>query len=122
MTALATNRYDARYYQDLNAVAGKTYKVTITLRHVGTGSVTPDIVVEKNATPYTKYVDISLNGVGTDDVGLTSAANPAAITNTTWRTFTGQYTATASEQIRVSLMLGKVNQGVRVGTFSMTEE
>jgi hypothetical protein len=118
---VSANRYDKRVYQDIAVTAGKQYELTVSIRHVGAGSEAPAIVVEKNSTPYTKYIDISLDGIGTNDIGLTGAANPMPITSTAWRTFTGRFTAPATEQIRVQVMLGLVDAGLRIDDFSLIE-
>jgi hypothetical protein len=63
------------------------------------------LVVEKNGTPYTIYLDKTI-----------------ALTSATFTAFTGQFTAAASEQVRVEVMTGSANGNVRVDNFSMIEQ
>jgi predicted acyltransferase (DUF342 family) len=104
MTAKGTNRWDSRIYQNVNVTTGKTYEVSADLRLSAAGNQTVYLVIEKNSAPNTKYVDRTI-----------------ALTSATFATYTGQYTATASEQILVQVMLGATNGNVRVDNFSLIE-
>ena len=104
LTAAGANRWDSRIYQDLNVTAGQSYTASVRLRHVNTGSETVHLVVEKNGSPYTKHIDKSIT-----------------LTNSTWGTHTGTFTAPVSEQVRVQVMLGNVNAGVRIDDFKFCE-
>jgi Zn-dependent metalloprotease len=105
MTAKGTNRWDSRIYQDIDAKSGKTYTVSVDLRLSAAGSQTVYLVVEKNGTPYTKYIDKTIT-----------------VTSANFTNFTGQFTAATAEQVRVQVMFGAANGNVRVDNFSMIEK
>jgi hypothetical protein len=104
MVSVAANRWDNRIYQDVNVTAGKTYTASVKLRHAGTGSEPVYLVVEKNGSPWTKHIDRTIT-----------------LTSTTWGTHTGTFTAPVSEQVRVQMMLGHADAGVRIDDFKFCE-